>query len=226
MRWHDGGRCGLVGWMLELADRLRGVLPPNVGLGLGSPAALWPGEELPNAVPSRLAEFAAGRAAARAAMVAAGLAPAAVPVGSDRAPIWPSGVVGSISHCTGAQMAISAKSTYFQGLGLDLEPEIPIPAELWSSVLRPEELRPLQPSSKQDGLQALRIFAAKEAAYKAQYPTSRQLFDFQTLSVRTIDDHFTARFERDIVGFPKGFNIAGRFVAGDGLVLAFCTIPM
>ncbi len=139
---------------------------------------------MPGAVPARLAEFAAGRSAARQALRGLGFAPAAIPMGPDRAPLWPEAATGSISHCAGACLAVMGLARDYRGLGLDIEPLHPLPEELWSTVLRPEEhkhindLPPLQ-----QGLQALRIFVAKEAAYKAQYAITRHIFDFHTLRI-------------------------------------------
>lgn len=226
MQWRGVGRCALVGWMRDLEQRLRLFLPANVGLGLGSDAPLWKGEELPHAIPARLAEFSAGRAAARAAIGGLGLPLCAIPMGADRAPEWPSGVIGSISHCAGACMAIAARTEHFQGLGLDLEPAIPLPADLWDTVLRPEERQVLDPLSDRDGLMALRIFVAKEAAYKAQYPRSRQLFDFQTLLVSVSGDRFTAHFQRNIPGFRQGSAISGHLVSTAKFQGAFCSISL
>ena len=48
--------------------------------------------------PARLAEFAQGRMHARIALARFGLADASIPMGSKRAPLWPAGFVGSISH--------------------------------------------------------------------------------------------------------------------------------
>lgn len=213
--------------MPDLATEIRRRLPPNIGLGIGDPLrGLWPGEVLPDAVPARLREFKAGRSAARAAMVEMGQPEAAIPIGQDRAPIWPENVIGSISHCAGACVAIAASTVNFQGLGLDIEPKEPLSEDLWEIVLRPNELELLlQIPATVRGISALRTFVAKEAVYKAQYAKSRQLFDFQTLSVAHIGELFTARFERNIAGFPAASAIVGRFVEPQNFQAAIAWVP-
>ena len=47
----------------------------------------------------RLSDFATGRYCAMKALEQFGIQDAIIPIGEDRAPIWPEGIVGSISHC-------------------------------------------------------------------------------------------------------------------------------
>ncbi|WP_352542194.1 hypothetical protein [Mesorhizobium sp. M0018] len=53
------------------------------------------------ALPLRGAEFLAGRAMADAALQALGQLTTEIPIGPDRAPVWPKGSVGSITHARG-----------------------------------------------------------------------------------------------------------------------------
>ena len=216
--------------MLDLAAALRQMLPAGVALGQGdaaNPLNLWPGEVLPGAVPKRLAEFAAGRSAARAAMQALGHIAAAIPMAKTRAPIWPQGVTGSISHCADACFAIVGKSSDYQGLGLDLEPNQPLPLDLWPTILRPEELQEMAHlRHEQAAHRALQIFTAKEAAYKAQYPITGQLFDFQTLKISLQNQNFTVEFTKNIGPFAAGSQITGRSQIAAGFCAAICSIPV
>lgn len=226
MRWRGGGRCG-GRRVSDIAACLGLILPPGVSLGQAdAPQALWPREDLPAAVPSRLVEFATGRAAARQALEALGYAPVAIPIGPDRAPQWPDAITGSISHCAGACLAAAGFSRDYLGLGLDVEPASALPEDVWETVLRPEERGELAafPRSQQ-GLQALRIFVAKEAAYKAQYPISRQLFDFHTLRIIWQDQGFSAAYQQAIRPFEKNFQLAGRVAENLDHVAAICWLP-
>lgn len=214
--------------MPDIAARLRAILPSGVMLGEPTaPLALWPGEDLPGAVPARLAEFAAGRSAARQALRSLGFAPVAIAMGPDRAPLWPDGATGSISHCMGACLAVMGLTRDYRGLGLDIEPLQPLPVELWSTVLRPEELRQIKDLPQpQQALQSLRIFVAKEAAYKAQYPITRQIFDFQTLRIIWQDQSFTAEFCNAVAPIEKSFQIQGRCAETPHFFAAICGLPI
>ncbi len=79
-------------------------------------------------------------------------------------------------------------------------------------MLRPEELKfcAARPEA------ALAIFVAKEAAYKAQYPRSLTLFDFQTLQIEFGEGGFEACFIKDIEGFPKGTCLSGKLLRSAG----------
>jgi 4'-phosphopantetheinyl transferase EntD len=192
--------------MPDLATALRPLLPGGVTLGQAAAALpLMPGEAIGAAVPARLEEFALGRTAARAALSALGQAPVAIAAGADRAPVWPEGVTGSITHCAGACLAVAGHSRQWAGLGLDAEPLSPLDPDLWPGLLaRGEDLR--------DGMQALALFVAKEAAYKAQYALSRQLFDFATLRLTWTGDRFAAAFTRPVPPFAAGAVLSGQVV--------------
>ena len=212
----------------------RPLLPGSVALsstdpGRPQPAAL-PEERaaLSRARPARLREFDAGRAAARAAMAALGLPPAPVLHGADRAPVWPEGLTGSIAHCATACLAAVARQHDIRALGLDLEENNPLPDDLIETVCTPVERSHLAalPRSERGAL-AKRIFCAKEASYKAQYPLSRTLFDFHTLQIGFDDapGAFTARFLRAVPPFDAGTVLRGRLATGNGLIVAAVVLP-
>lgn len=172
------------------------------------------------ALPARRAEFAAGRAAARAALAALGLPPGAIPMGPDRAPVWPRGVAGSITHAGGIALAVAARTSAFVALGLDAEPDDPLPEDAAAEILRPEE-RAACAAAPDPGRAARLVFAAKEAAYKAQHPLSRRLIGFAALSVALgPGPRLAAEFTEPVPPFAPGDRIRGASARGAGLVLA------
>ncbi len=194
---------------------------PDVAVAAQNPAAptgtLWPVEAgaMARARPARLAEFTAGRVAARQAMAALGLPPAAVPMGADRAPLWPAGLVGSISHGGGACLAILAPRRRVSALGLDIEPDDPLPADIIDDVLtRSERAAIAHLPALAQGQTARLIFAAKEAAYKAIYPRDRAVLGFAAMTVRVLGRD---RFAATLTG---GETIAGRHAHHAGLLIA------
>ena len=177
------------------------------------------------AVPARQAEFAAGRAAVRAALAALGLPAVAVPVTETRAPAWPRGIVGSITHSDGLALAVLAPARQSAGLGLDAEPDAPFPEDLVDSVTRPEERRWL--ATQPEPLNAARqIFVAKEAAYKCQFPASHAVIGFDALRIGFgRDGGVQAEFMIPVPPFSRGDRLSGRMGRGAGLVLAGFTLP-
>ena len=208
---------------------LEGIFGPDVATSeanLGEVAVdLLPGEavHLPRMVASRRIEFATGRMCARAAMRRLGLPSLPVLQGEDRAPIWPDGVVGSISHSgTKCAAAVALVARGYRAIGLDIELAEPLPAELWVEICSERELRWLQRQDPQRrSLLAKVIFSAKECAYKAQFPISRSLFGFETLGVALDLDRggFDIEFERAVEPFAAGQRMHGRFRISDGMIV-------
>ena len=191
MPWRAAARCGR-GAAADLMDAaalrqaLRGARFPD-GLGWAvreathDPDVLFPEERaaVARAIPARVAEFAGGRSAARAAMAQLDLPPRAIPARPDRAPVWPEGVIGSISHAGPVCLAVVGRRDDWEMIGVDLEPDRPMAAELVPEIASAEELAALVPLSEPHA--ATRIFSAKEAAYKAQYPVTGALFGFDAM---------------------------------------------
>lgn len=207
-----------------LISALRAVLPPGVALGSADPTApetgLWSGESaaMARAIPARRREFAAGRRAARDAMEALDLPGSVILPGPDRAPLWPDGIIGSISHGGGTCFALIAQRGAITGLGIDLEPAEALPADMVETVCTGPE----RAAIKDHDLMGRATFCAKEAAYKAQYPLSRQMLEFHDLEtgIDLAEGRFEARFTRACPPFQAGARMAGRIVIDRGLVAA------
>ena len=148
---------------------------------------LLPGEisAIARAVPKRVGEFAAGRACARAALATLGIRDFELLSGADRTPLWPHGIVGSITHTQGFYAAAVARATQALALGLDAEARDSVGPPLWRRICTPDERRHLHTLSQSEAITlATLIFSAKEAFYKCQYPLTRQWLNFADLGVR------------------------------------------
>ena len=204
------------------------LFDPQVSVAVTDPRMPQPaafGDEaahMTRAFPSRRNEFAAGRAASRLAMAGLGIAPCAIPAAPDRSPIWPEGIRGSISHSDTLCAAAVTDADCF--LGLDLELNTDLSPGLLSTVCSDTEIARIAGA---DHLRLAKlIFSAKEAAYKAQYPLSRELFGFDHMEV--VLDLGTLSFEAIFVQpagpISEGVRLHGRFDAVDGhLVTAVTT---
>lgn len=193
-------------------------------------AGLHPEEEacVARAVPARRREFTTGRLCARSALRRLGLAPAAIPKGPRGAPRWPSGVVGSITHCAGYRAAAVARTRDLATLGIDAEPDEPLPAGVLGLISLPTERDMLAALARAhrgvcwDRL----LFSAKESVYKAWAPLTGTFLDFDGAEV-TIDPAggFVARLlvpGADVAGGADG-RLRGRFVVRDGLLVTAVT---
>ena len=154
---------------------------------------LLPGEAamVADAVPKRVGEFAAGRACARAALAQLGIGGFELRSAADRSPLWPPGIVGSISHTDGFCGAAAGSSAHVLGLGLDAEARHRVGPDLWRRICTEEERRQLATlDAVQAAERATLIFSAKEAFYKAQYPLTRQWLNFTDVTVHVEAGHF------------------------------------
>jgi 4'-phosphopantetheinyl transferase EntD len=208
-----------------------GILPAGVVTaeaygdvdGAEGAARLFPEEEalLARAVGKRRREFTTGRACARRALAGLGVAPVAILPGTYGAPRWPTGVVGSITHCAGYRAAAVAWAREVRALGIDAEPHEPLPRGVLGAVALPGEadsvarLGAVRPDVHGDRL----LFSAKEAVFKAWSPlTGRSLgYDGGEVALDA-GGTFTARIVAapPAAGMPVTF--AGRWVVEGGLV--------
>lgn len=215
-------------------DRLQALFAPDIAVAVTDPRAPHPAPwrdeaaAIARAGPRRRAEFAAGRAAARRAMQAMGHAPAPVTTGPDRAPVWPTGLVGSLSHCDSLCVAALGPAHGLRAIGVDIEEDIGLPCDLIPTICSLAERAWLssQPQDQRARLAKL-IFCAKECAYKCQYPVSGTLFDFDTLEITPDLDtgQFEATFSRDIAGFGAGTCLSGRFAIAGGVIACGMGLP-
>jgi 4'-phosphopantetheinyl transferase EntD len=190
-----------------------------------SGSALFPEEEtaIAGAIPKRRLEFTAGRTCARRAMAAIGEPPRPIPQLADRAPLWPQGLVGSISHAnTWCAAAVARISDGVIALGLDIEPYEPIKHDLLRIICLPEERDFIDSHPVEErGLLAKTIFSAKECAYKCQYALSRTFLGFHAMRIllNPPGNTFLAVFQRDAgAAFAAGQELPGRFLVDQGYV--------
>lgn len=145
-------------------------------------------DDLRTAVTKRRAEFLAGRLCAALALKSHGLTVSSIPRRPDRSPLWPSGIVGSISHANGHAAAAVAEANHYALLGIDLE-FIITPDEavsIGSLVLTPSE-EILQPSHLDFQAFLTLAFSAKEALYKAIYPHTGNVLEFHDVLLKELN---------------------------------------
>lgn len=191
---------------------------------------LYPEERaaIARAVEPRRREFATVRACAREAMAALGVPPAPLVPGTGGAPRWPAGVVGSMTHCTGYRAAVVALESDLRSVGIDAEPDVPLPDGVLDVVTLADERSALtawdHPTANADTV----LFCAKEAFYKAWFPLTHRFLEFRdvTLAVH-VDGTFDAAPRLTAatrgVSWPDGFS--GLWRVEDGLVVAAGTVP-
>ena len=216
---------------------IEGLLPRGVATAEAfadsSEASLLPAElhALGAAVETRRREFATGRLCAHRALAA--LAAPATPIlpGADREPLWPQGIVGSITHCEGYRAAAATLATRIAALGIDAEPHAPLPAGVLHEVAAEEEtehlrtLRTTHPGVCWDRL----LFSAKEATFKAWFPLTHCWLGFEHAALRIDPD--TGTFVAYLLptapqtAAPRPPRFHGRWLVARDLVLTAVVVP-
>lgn len=150
-------------------------------------ARLFPEEaaSVARAADSRRREFTTARHCARQALSALGLPPVPVLSGPFGAPCWPAGVVGSITHCAGYRSCALARSRDIASLGIDAEPDAPVPPDAQEVIALPSEADQLwQLGAARPRVNWARLlFSAKEAVYKAWFPLGGRTLSFEHATV-------------------------------------------
>jgi len=176
----------------------------------------------------RLREFTAGRVCARQALSRLGAPVDGIARGADRLPLWPAGVVGSISHCDGMCVAVVAHASDYGAIGIDAELAAPLDQDLYDSVCRPAErdqFQALPPLPSADWPKV--AFSIKESFYKAWFPVTGTPLDFTEVELTIDPVARTVEFSvlRDDDYAEWGSRALGRFeIIGDHLVTGV-TIP-
>lgn len=121
----------------------------------------------------------AARQVARELMMQLGYAPLPILKGASGAPIWPAGLTGSMAHDDRIAVAAVGLQRDFAAVGIDVEPAVPLPADMLELIATPQELRAMAA----DPLRGKLLFAAKEAVYKAVHPLDGVFLEFHDIEV-------------------------------------------
>jgi 4'-phosphopantetheinyl transferase EntD len=173
----------------------------------------------------RRREYALGRACARRALAELGVEDFALLSGEKREPLWPDGVVGSLTHCRGFCAAAVARRGSVLGLGLDAEPAGGLRARVLDRICTAAEKTRLEALARRSDCDwGTLLFSAKESLYKCYFPLTRSFLGFRDAEIQLDPDtaSFTARLLRDAAPSALGARtFRGRFrVEGDHVITA------
>jgi enterobactin synthetase component D len=172
-------------------------------------------------VPRRRGEYLAGRRAARAALLEHGVAACHIGTGGDRAPVWPEGYIGSITHSVRMAAAVACPAGAVRGIGIDIEHVDGSDAldAIGHSVVNDAERMQLTDLAGAHGWPVALViaFSAKESFYKATARAVGRLFDFDAVRLASCSaDEGWLDFESTTV-------LSGTFSPGKRFRLGFTT---
>jgi 4'-phosphopantetheinyl transferase EntD len=177
-------------------------------------------------VAKRRNEFVTVRHCARLAMGQLGIPDAPILKGEKGDPLWPDGLVGSLTHCEGYRGAVVGRSAAVRSVGIDAEPHGVLPDGVLDAISLPVERHEI--GSLPAGLHWDRIlFCAKEATYKAWFPLTGRWLGFEDAHITFDVDSAgtTGRFVSRILIDPVArtgaplTELAGRWSVAGGLAL-------
>ncbi|WP_405165822.1 4'-phosphopantetheinyl transferase superfamily protein [Nocardia sp. NBC_01499] len=191
-----------------------------------------PAEEhlIAKAVEKRRRDFIGARHCARLALAELGEPPVAIGKGERGAPIWPRGIVGSLTHCDGYRAAALAHKMRFRSIGIDAEPHAALPEGVLDSVTLPPEREWLKTNDSALHLDRL-VFCAKEATFKAWWPLTARWLGFEEAHITfeiqdSSGDSGQGTFHSELLvpgqtndgGVPL-LSFDGRWLITDGFIL-------
>jgi 4'-phosphopantetheinyl transferase EntD len=196
-------------------------------------AALHPEEEamVERAVEKRRREFTTARACAREALAELGKPRQAILSGPKGEPLWPAGIVGSITHCDGYRACVVALSAELRSVGVDAEPDLPLPNGLLGDIALLEEREQLHELARQaPGTHWDRLlFSIKESVYKAWFPLAERWLGFEDaiVAIDFEEQSFNARLlvPGPVIDGCELSGFSGRWLADEGFVMAAIAFP-
>lgn len=163
-----------------------GILPPGIRVACrairqGDRALLMPDEatSISSLKDSMRDASGAARQVARGLLAEMGLSGVPVVRAASGAPVWPADVVGSLAHDDEFATAAVAAAASISGLGIDIEPAKPLPAEVANIVKIDGDVL----DGVDETLATRLLFAAKEAVYKAVFPRDQVILGFEDVVV-------------------------------------------
>ncbi len=190
------------------------IVPPVVRVVEGErppqDVSLFPEESaiIRNAVEKRRRDFQAGRACARLALAALGVHDVAIPSGPRREPLWPPGIVGSITHCPGYVAAAVTHREHLLALGIDAEDWGAAGSDVEPFICTAAELDRYR-DSEYPYWRTL-VFSAKESVFKALYPLRHFELEFPDVEV-ALEPLSSNREQCESARLP-GMGPQGRFL--------------
>jgi 4'-phosphopantetheinyl transferase EntD len=191
-----------------------GVLVAHRVIASGDELALMPEElaALSTSVTKVRRASGAARIVARELLRTFGLTERPVPKSSSGAPVWPSGIVGSLAHDSEIAVAAIARRKEYLSLGVDVEPAEALEPGLLDLIASASE----RDQIRDDPCNARLLFAVKEAVYKAVHPLEGEFLEHHDVEVDLASGMAKVRNGR-LVRFRYG-------VAAHLVVLAFIPV--
>lgn len=180
-------------------------------------------QENEKSIVKRKAEYLAGRYCAKLSLDDFNIENFTVRTGDKREPLWPTNIVGSISHSDSYAIAITSNCESHLGIGVDVELCV---NRATAIRLKPQIFTEEEDTrfSQLDNFPQIFIlfFSLKESFFKAAFPIVRRYFDFSAVTIKEIDwrndETGSVRFQLNVdlcETLRKGKTFTARFCQRD-----------
>ena len=212
----------------KIFDQLQNTMPDYVGIkhiDSSLEECIPHPDEYPfvaNACRSRQIEFCAGRHAARLALQGHTKdRSVSIPVGASRQPIWPSNIVGSITHDGQHCVAAVSGANICRGIGIDLEKNVSIEPDILALIAHAYEMEIYNNCSFNWGKI---VFSAKESVYKLLYPLYGVFLDYKdvVIYIDVATNNFEAKVLSNAVTVPH--PLVGKIIFNNQYIFTAITL--
>lgn len=185
-------------------------------------------ENIQVAVNKRKSEFLAGRFCAKQALAEYEIYDYTIYALRSRAPSWPKGYIGSISHTSNSAYSIVAKNIEYSGIGIDAEDILSsqLVKDIGKIITTDSEFNFLHESPLEIEIAMTLVFSAKESLFKALNPIVEMFFDFFAVKVIELSAKtFKLSLEIDLSStYKKGHIFEGYYLINKAQVITIVTI--
>ncbi|NRN27836.1 4'-phosphopantetheinyl transferase family protein [Photorhabdus heterorhabditis] len=174
--------------------------------------------QLAKAVNKRRAEYLAARYCARQLLAQLGQPEFNLISGNDRAPIWPQGICGSVSHSAHSVIVLAAPQTNNRLIGVDIETIVNHQNmnEMIKMVLNDKEILFLNHCHLSPEQVFTLAFSVKESLFKALYPHVKRFFGFEAAEIIALsleNNEIILRLQETLTNnYPVGTIFRGQFI--------------
>ena len=176
----------------------------------------------------RMLDFKRGRYCARMALAHVGRQHEAISVGASREPVWPDGIIGSISHCDGTSAAAVCAGDDLLGIGIDMETLQVLEPVVLDQICGPEEVQWMANHHTDRQFSSV-VFCIKEAIYKSVWPNLRRFVEFREVSVipELGENTFVAKSASRSLSHDLIARVSGFWAISSGRIFAYaaCARP-
>ena len=158
----------------------------------------------------RRAEYFSGRFCANQALQKLGISVEYIGRGKRGEPLWPDGILGSISHCKNLAIAVVGRTQGMLGVGIDIEDEISrtVLSNVLIQTLDKAEIALIHDDMRLTNKLFTLIFSIKESFFKAAYLHVRQYFGFESISI------FDINFSTNSIDFILSETLSSKLSKG------------